>query len=334
MTTTNQQAGEQLLRQLTTSISDLCFDVPLPKLHFTIAGILSLYDIRPARLPGCHPDIRQKVDQFLAAKRLEGLSELTLEGYALELRIFAEHIAKPVEDITTGDIRAYLGRFSHLKMSSIAKKLSVLKSFFGWLSDEEIISRDPARRIKPPKKEQRLPKALTIEELEMLREACKTYRERALIEVLYATGGRLSEIQALNKNDINYQTMSARVIGKGNKEREVYLSYKALYHLKKYLMSRLDDEPALFITERRPYRRVSNRAIQREIKVIAERSGIQKNVHPHTMRHTFATLTLNNGADLSSIQALLGHTDPSTTQVYAQVTESRKKEAYKKHLVQ
>lgn len=328
------QAGEQLLRQLTSAVSDLCFDIPLHKLHMTIAGILSLYDIRPARLPGAHPDIREKVDQFLSAKRLEGLSELTLDGYQLDLRIFAEHISKPVEEITTGDIRVYLARFDHLKMSSISKKLSVLKSFFGWLTDEEIITKDPARRIKPPKKEQRMPKALTIEELEMIREACSTPRERALIEVFYATGGRLSEIQALNKADIDYQAMSARVIGKGNKEREVYLSYKAMYHLKKYVMSRLDDDPALFITERRPYRRVSNRAIQRAISIIADRSGVEKNVHPHTMRHTFATLTLNNGADLSSVQALLGHSDPATTQVYAQVSEAKKREAYRKHLVQ
>lgn len=328
------QAGEQLLRQLTASISDLCFDIPLHKLHMTIAGILSLYDIRPARLPGAHPDIRDKVDQFLSAKRLEGLSELTLDGYQLELRIFAEYVSKPIEDITTGDIRAFLASFEHLKMSSISKKLSVLKSFFGWLADEEIIAKDPTRRIKPPKKEQRMPKALTIEELEMIREACKTRRERALVEVLYATGGRLSEIHALNRSDVNYQSMSARVIGKGNKEREVYLSYKAIYHLKKYLMSRLDDDEALFVTERQPYRRVSNRAIQRSIKVIATRSGIKKDIHPHTFRHTFATLTLNNGADLSSVQALLGHSDPATTQVYAQVSEAKKREAYRKHLVQ
>ena len=329
-----QQAGEQLLRQLTSAVSDLCFDIPLHKLHMTIAGILSLYDIRPARLPGAHPDIREKVDQFLSAKRLEGLSDLTLDGYQLELRIFAEHIQKPIDQITTVDIREYLSRFEQLKMSSVSKKLSVLKSFFGWLADEEIVAKDPARRIKPPKKEQRMPKALTIEELEMIREACITPRERALIEVFYATGGRLSEIQALNKSDIDYQAMSARVIGKGNKEREVYLSYKALYHLKKYVMVRLDDDSALFITERRPYRRVSNRAIQREIKKIADRSGVEKNVHPHTMRHTFATLTLNNGADLSSVQALLGHSDPATTQVYAQVNEAKKREAYRKHLVQ
>lgn len=329
-----QEAGEQLLRQLTNSVSDLCFDVQLPTLHSTIAGILSLYDIRPARLPGAHPDIRSKVDIFLAGKRLEGLSGVTLDGYAIELRIFAEHIAKPVEQITTNDIRNYLSRFPELKMSSVSKKLSVLKSFFSWLTDEEIISKDPARRIKPPKKEKRLPKALNIEELEQIREACNTPRERAMVEVFYATGGRLSELQALNRVDIDNQAMSARVIGKGNKERTVYLSFKALYHLKKYLMGRLDDESALFVTERRPYRRLSNRGIQRAISLIATRSGIQKDIHPHTFRHTFATLTLNNGADLSSVQALLGHEDPATTQVYAQVNEAMKQEAYRKHLVQ
>jgi len=175
-------AAEQLLRQIVSAVADICYDVPFQKLHMTVAGILSLYDIRLAKLPGCHPDIREKVDQFLSAKKLEGLSQLTLDGYALELRVFAEHVAKPVEEITTGDIRAYLGKFDHLKMSSIAKKLSVLKSFFGWLADEEIIPRDPARRIKPPKKEQRLPKALTIEELEQIREACITPRERAMLE--------------------------------------------------------------------------------------------------------------------------------------------------------
>jgi integrase/recombinase XerD len=334
MNNSTQQAGEQLLHQLVSNVSDLCFDIELPKLHMTVAGILSLYDIRPAKLPGAHPDIRDKVGQFLAAKRLEGLSEITLDGYADELRIFAQHVTDPTDQIITSDIREYLSRFEHLKMSSISRKLSVLKSFFGWLLDEEIIIKDPVRRIKPPKKEQRLPKALTIEELEQVREACISPRERAMMEVFYATGGRLSEVQQLNKVDINYQAMSARVIGKGNKEREVYLSFKSLYHLKKYLMLRLDEVPSLFVTERHPCRRLSTRGIQRVISAIASRSGVQKNIHPHTFRHTFATLTLNNGADLSSVQALLGHADPATTQVYAQVSESKKQEAYRKHLVQ
>ena len=177
-----------MLRQLTASISDLCFDIPLHKLHMTIAGILSLYDIRPARLPGDHPDIRDKVDQFLSAKRLEGLSELTLDGYQLELRIFAEYVSKPIEDITTGDIRAFLASFEHLKMSSISKKLSVLKSFFGWLADEEIISKDPTRRIKPPKKKA-YAQGVTIGNWNDP-EACKTSASVRLSKCI-CTGGRL-----------------------------------------------------------------------------------------------------------------------------------------------
>lgn len=219
-------------------------------------------------------------------------------------------------------------------MSSIAKKLSVLKSFFSWLADEEIIQKDPTRRIKSPKKEKRLPNALTIEELEMLREACTTYRERSLVEVLYATGGRLSEVQALNRNDIDWQNKSAKIIGKGNKERDVYFSFKALYHLKKYLKSRDDLVPALFITERKPYRRLSNRSIQRAIDNIAERSEINKKISPHTFRHTLSTLMLENGADITAIQKILGHSDLNTTQIYAQISDTRKQEQYNRHMVQ
>lgn len=331
---TTMAANEQLLHQLNSEITQICPDIDYTKLHITIAGIISLYDIKLTRLPGIAPDVREKVGQFLSAKKLEGLSDHTINGYEIELRIFANYIQKPLDQITTNDIRAYLGSFPKLKMSSVSRKLSVLKSFFAWLTDEEFILKDPVRKIKPPKVEQRLPKALTIEELEMVREACVTPRERALIEVFYATGGRLSEIQSLNKEDINHQTMSAVVIGKGNKEREILFSFKAMYHLKKYQMIRLDDDPALFVTERQPFRRLTTRGIQRAVDKIAERSGVKKAIHPHVFRHTFATLTLNNGADLSSVQALLGHSNPATTQVYAQVTAEKKREAYRKHLVQ
>lgn len=305
-----------------------------PELALELMAILTQYDIKPAAIPNGHPDLAQKIKLFLAGKRLEGLSALTLEGYELELRTFAGHIHKATDEITTADIRIYLGEYDYLKPSTLSRKLSVSKSFFGWLTAEEIIIRDPTKRIKPPKKEQRVPKALTIEELEMIREACITPRERAMIEVYYATGARLSEVQKLNKEDIDWQTMSVRVIGKGNKERTVYFSFKASYHLKKYLMRRSDETPALFITERRPYRRLSDRGIQRAIKIIAERSGVKKNVHPHVFRHTFATLLLNNGADLVSVQGLLGHVDPATTQIYAQVTDEKRKNAHKQFLVQ
>jgi integrase/recombinase XerD len=179
-----------------------------------------------------------------------------------------------------------------------------------------------------------MPKSLSIEELELMRESCVTDRERAFIEILYATGCRLSEVYEINKNDINYQSMSCRVIGKGDKERTVYLSFKSLFHLRKYLNSRTDDCEALMVTERKPYRRLCKRGIQREITKIAKRTGIEKSISTHTLRHTFATLTLNNGAELAAVQSFLGHSSPATTQIYAQLTDERKREQHKRYLVQ
>ena len=240
-----------------------CPNVDKPELQQAISVILTQYDIKPALISTGHPDLRQKIKLFLSGKKLEGIATSTYEGYTNELRIFAEHVPKSTEDITTADIRVYLAECGHLKTSSLSKRLSVLKSMFGWLVNEDILTRDPTKRIKPPKKEQRMPKALSIEELEMIREACITPRERAMIEVLYCIGGRLSEIQTMNRDDIDWQSLSVLVIGKGNKERPVYFSFKAAYHLKKYLKLRVDSDPALFVSERRPYRRLSDRGIER-----------------------------------------------------------------------
>lgn len=323
---------EQILDQIVSVVAEVSTEINLMMIKSKIAGILAMYDIRPGKIISGHPDVAEKANIFLSAKKIEGLSRNTLDGYEIQLRTFAKYVQKPVADITTADIRLFLGKFEHLKLSSLGTKLSVLKSFFGWLADERIIGHSPAAKIKPPKKEKSLPKALSIEELEMVRESCKKLRERALIEVFYATGCRVSEIQKLDRNDINWQQCSVKVNGKGSKEREVYFSFKAMYHLKKYLKSRDDIVPALFITEKKPYRRMSVRAIQRVFDKISERAGVK--LHPHIMRHTMATLTLNNGADLVAVQSFLGHSNPATTQIYARLSSARRKEQYQKYLVQ
>lgn len=326
-------ANETLISEITAYISELV-PIHVDQVKSKLSAIMLKYHVKKVETGEIHPDLTDNIELFLSSKKLEGLSQITLDSYKLELKIFSEKVKKHTKDISSADIRVYLAQFPHLKMSSVSRKLSVLKSFFGWLAAEEIIQRDPTAKLKPPKEEKRLPKALTIEELEMLRESCKTVRQRAFLEVLYATGCRLSEVHQLNINDINQQSMSCLVVGKGNKQREVYFSFKAMYHLNRYLNERNDDCEALFITERKPYRRLSKRGIQREIKKIAEGAGLENKVHPHVLRHTFATLMLNNGAELVAIQELLGHSSSETTLRYARITEERKREQHKKYLVQ
>jgi integrase/recombinase XerD len=326
-------AGEHLISELVGFISELV-PVDVDKLKGELSGVMTKYHVNRVENDEIHPDLTEKIALYLSSKRLEGLSPITLKDYELNLRKFAEAIKKRTDDISASDIRVYLGTFTEHKMSTIGTKLSTLKSFFSWLASEEVIQRDPTIKIKTPKKEKRMPKSLSIEELELLRESCATTRERAFLEVMYATGCRLSEVHAINQSDINYQAMSCRVIGKGDKEREVYLSFKALFHLKKYLNTRDDDCEALMVTERKPFRRLTKRGIQREIDKIAGRARLDKKVSPHVLRHTFASLTLNNGAELAAIQAFLGHSSPATTQVYAQLSDDKKREQHKRFLVQ
>lgn len=326
--------GEQFLSDVTKVIHELYPDLDVGMTKNKLSQILTQYHVQLIDSNEPHPDLHDKITLFISTKKLEGLSAATLKNYQLDLNKFANEVKKKVEDISSADIRVHLASFHHLKMSSLGRKLTVFKSFFGWLTSEEIIPRDPTTKLKPPKTEKRMPKALSIEELEMLREACKTVRQRAFLEVLYATGCRLSEVQALNVSDINQQTMSCKVFGKGSKEREVYFSFKAMYHLNKYIKSRPGECEALLTTERKPYRRLSKRGIQREIAKLAKNAGLEKSVHPHVLRHTFATLTLNNGAELVAVQELLGHSSADTTLRYARITEERKREQHKKFLVQ
>ena len=324
----------RLTADINTIVTMLSPDIDEVRFHILMEEVLANYDTKRKTLVEMENDLPEKIDMFIAAKRLEGLSETTLSNYRYELVNFSEVFNKAAVQITTPDIRFYLGKKVGLKTSSVSTKLTILKSFFGWMQREEIMLRDPTAKIPTPKKEQRLPKGLTIEELEIVRETCETLRQRALIEVFYSTGCRLSELSQLNKDSINLANMNAKVIGKGNKERVVYFSFKAMHHLRKYLKMRIDDCEALFVTERRPIRRMTNRGIQFEVDKIEQKANIQKKLTPHVMRHTFATLSMDAGIELTDLQHLMGHSNPATTLIYGTVSEERKQAAYKKFHVQ
>lgn len=313
------------------------FAVDPQEVREVIEEVLYDYDITPAqRALVVQNDMSEKIMLYLASKKIDGLSMRTLDGYRRYLGKFALAMRKNAEDVTTMDIRRYLAYYSQtgVKNSTIATITNILRGFFRWLEDEEYIQKSPVRKIKPMKLEKRLRKALTTEELELLRDGCKTYRQRALLEFLYSTGCRLEETEQVKKADIDWQNMKLRVIGKGNKERIVYLNAKAKVHIQKYLLTRLDDNEALFVTSKRPIKPLGRRSIEREIAKIGEQSKLNKEVYPHLIRHTMATHLLNAGADLSTVQALLGHEDASTTQIYAQLTNANIEHEYRKHMAQ
>ncbi|SFA70471.1 tyrosine-type recombinase/integrase [Clostridium frigidicarnis] len=196
-----------------------------------------------------------------------------------------------------------------------------MKSFFSWLVGEEYIPKNPALKLKQTKQPKRLRNALTEEELEIFKNACKTLREKTIVEFLVSTGCRLSEVVNANIKDINWSEKSLYVIGKGDKQRKVYFNTRTKLLLKSYLESRNDNNEALFVTSKKPNSRLGARSIQRELKNISNRTNSEKSIFPHLMRHTFATHKLNSGMSLSVLQHIMGHDNPATTQIYASLNE-------------
>ncbi|MCR1166743.1 tyrosine-type recombinase/integrase [Clostridium botulinum] len=293
--------------------------------------VLYKYRVLPEETGLVTSDIEEKLQIYLASKKLDGLSLKTLKNYQYNLAIFADHLRKPLGTITTMDLRMFLAvRCKNMRATSVNGQISILKSFFGWLADEEYIPKNPAKKLKQTKEPKRLRHAMTEEEVELLRQASKTDREKALVEFLISTGCRLSEVVGVNKDDINWYEMSLNVIGKGDKERKVYFNIKTKIYLKKYLNRRKDNNEALFVTSKSPHNRLGGRSVQREIKKIADRAGINKSIYPHLFRHSFATSKLNAGMPLPVIQHLMGHENPATTQIYAELSEENIKHEYKK----
>lgn len=268
-------------------------------------------------------------------KRMHGYSLHTLKGYRIQTNLLVRALGDiNIETITFPQLKSYLISQNHLKPSSLGHRIKFIKSLFRWALDEGyIINRNPASKLKEPKMGKRIPKYLTEEEIELLREACQTPLHHALLEFFYSTGCRIQEVYKLNTTDIDWSRRSVIVNGKGDKEREVYFSIKCKIWLEKYLKTRKQNENniELFITERKPYRRMSIARIREVIKEIAKNSEVETSVYPHKYRHSMATIMLNNGAPMEVIQQNLGHQKISTTQIYASLSGERRREMYNKY---
>jgi integrase/recombinase XerD len=286
------------------------------------------------------------VDSFLSALRLEkGLSENTIKAYSNDCQDFNKWLFSNKKyravAATEADIENYLKhlRIIGLSNSSINRKLSSLKHFFNYLSKTKLLKSNPVMNISGPKNSKVLPKSLSIIDVNSLIEApdCSNFiglRDRAMIELMYATGVRISELINLEYSNIDLNRSLIKVMGKGGKERMIPFGDDALTWLINYIEFRRKNNLSLnsrdfFISQQG--KKITRQAFWHRIKIYLKASGLSMDVSPHTLRHAFATHLLNNGADLRSVQMLLGHSDLSTTQIYTHIAKQRLSDMVKQH---
>lgn len=269
--------------------------------------------------------------RYIATKRIEGLADSTLRRYADENMKLLRFLQKPLYEVTTYDLRFYLshrrqkGGVSNQTLNGIRRCYS---SFFGWLSAEGLIGRNPCAALAQIKYRKSIKKPYSATEIEKLRKACSKTRDLALLDFLYCTGCRVSELSRLDIADVDFDRKEVIVLGKGNKERTVYLSDVAAMNLKEYLYSRRDFSEALFVGRGR--KRMGKNGIEALLKRVGRAAGVE-NVHPHRYRRTLATNLIDRGMNIQDVAAILGHADLKTTQVYCYISQSNVQAAYRKY---
>ena len=294
-------------------------------------------------------EISAVISSFLMHVRVEkGLSANTISAYRRDLNKFEEFARKrklSLESVRRDDLVDFLAGLYRQKLESrtVARQMVTLRNFFRFAQMQELITEDPSINLESPKIRRHLPGYLRLEEVEKLLEQPDSttptgLRDRAMLEVLYSTGLRVSELISLGVNDLDPKVGCVRCIGKGDKERIVPVGKKALGMVEKYLRegrpqllrsAKVSSGPALFINRRGAA--LSRVGVWKIMSAYGRRAGLRMALTPHMLRHSFATHLLERGADLRSVQLMLGHADISTTQIYTHVVEERLKQIYKAH---
>lgn len=255
---------------------------------------------------------------YLGSLAVEGKSPKTIQRYALVLKMFNENLQKSLRDVTTNDLRYYLACYKsqrHVSGTTLDGMRRVFTAFFNWLEVEEYIVKSPARRVSRIKKDTKKERELHEDELEKLANGCRNIRDRALIEFMYATAARVSEVVGINISDVDFQEKSVLLHGKGGKDRTSFFTDKAAYYLKEYLKTRTDDNEALFVSLKNPKNRVTKDSIEQMVRSLGRKVDLNK-IHPHRFRVTRITILVNRGMALQDVQEIAGHADINTTQMY------------------
>ena len=274
------------------------------------------------------------VELFLSAKRIEGCSEKSLKYYRATICAMLVSVGKDVKQIVTDDLRIYLTDYQNKNQASrvtVDNIRRILSSFFSWLEDEDYIIKSPVRRIHRIKTTKSIKETYSDEALELMRDESGSLRDLAMIDLLASTGMRVGEMVLLNRDDIDFTERECIVLGKGDKERVVYFDARTKIHLRNYIESRCDENPALFVSLKAPYNRLQIGGVEVRLRELGRRLEINK-VHPHKFRRTLATVAIDKGMPIEQLQRLLGHQKIDTTLQYAMVKQSNVKMAHKKYI--
>ena len=271
---------------------------------------------------------------FIEAKKVEGCSDRTLNYYKTTIDNMINGVNKKVNYIDTEDLRKYLADYQDVNGCSkvtIDNVRRILSSFFAWLEDEDYIIKSPTRRIHKIKTMKSVKETYSDEELEEMRDACEECRDLAIIYFLSSTGVRVGELVNLNISDINFENRSAVVLGKGNKQREIYFDARTKIHLQNYLDNRNDSNPALFVSLLHPFNRLKISGVEIRLRELGNKIHINR-VHPHKFRRTMATKAIDKGMPIEQVQVLLGHSKIDTTLEYAMVNQNNVKNSHKRFI--
>lgn len=272
----------------------------------------------------------------------KGLADKTKESYQNDLDVYKSflinHHISSVNDITSDHIKDFLKERQDEESTTIAHNLTVIKNFHSYLVKEKIVSSDVSEFIERPKLRKNLPKSLSIDDVDLLLNIPLNtpfdYRNKAMLELMYGCGLRVSELVSLTMNDIDITNCFIRILGKGSKEREIPLGEYAIEYLNLYLGIRdllLKDKPCNQLFLNNHGQGMTRQGFFKILKSLLKEKGLNTDVSPHTLRHSFATHLINRGADLRSIQEMLGHSDISTTKIYTRVSDDKVVEDYNKY---
>ena len=314
--------NNQITNQIMTSISTIVNDASkLAKINARVEAILSNYECKPitTEIVPVNSKARNLLKNYLVSKKISGLSENSLKLYDLYISDFISNMNKDISDVNNIDIKLYLFNYQNMhKISNrtLESRRIIICSFFTWLFNNEYLTKNPAANIEPIKYEKKHRKSMSEMDLEKIRKYVTDVRDTAIIEMLYSTGCRITELVTLNRDDIDFQSKEVKLFGKGAKHRVSFLNARAEISIKNYLATRTDNNPALFVSLRKPHERLSKFGIEKFIREMNKDITLTTYVTPHIFRHTTATMALNRGMNVVDVSKILGHSKLETTMEY------------------